>query len=119
MVVTVSFTLDRYGDFYVSPGVNGGSPIIEFGSASLAAGWIQNPIDHPVQSQDQVKSYLKGPVVTGSAEIIGGGGVLRSPWATQGEGDAFTSRNFSYEAGAYTPQIGVSGTFGFLLIEHK
>jgi hypothetical protein len=69
-----------------------------------------------VPSPEQLKSFLQGPVVTGSAGIIGGGGVSWSPWATNG-GDAFTSDNFSYEAGAYTPQIGVSGTYGILIFE--
>ena len=41
-----------------------------------------------------------------------------SPWAMS-SGDAFASDHFSYEAGVYTPQIGVTGTWGILLIDKK
>ena len=118
IVLAGSATIDRYGNVYVAPGVGAGSSIIEGGSAAFVAGWVDDPFDNTVPTEQEMEEFLQGPAVTFSGGAGGGGGVTWSPWAMS-SGDAFASDHFSYEAGLYTPQIGVTGTWGFLLIDNR
>jgi len=116
--VAVSITIDRYGNVYVAGGVNGGSSWVIGGSGAIVAGRINDQIDSVAPPEDQMEEFLQGPAITASGGILGGGGVTYSPWA-KSSGDAFAPDRFSYEIGAYSPQIGVTATWGFELINVK
>ncbi len=118
IILAGSATVDRYGNVYVAPGVGAGSSIIEGGSGAFVAGWVDDPFDNTAPTEQQMEEFLQGPAVTVSGGIGGGGGVTWSPWAMS-SGDAFASDHFSYEGGIYTPQIGVTGTWRFLLIDNQ
>ena len=94
---TVEFIVDRYGRVYISPGANIGKSST-FLSASLVGGWL-NQSRKP--DAERLRKYITGlSIGVGGGFVLGGNRV----WGMPGVGK---------EAGFFTPQVGLTGTYGF------
>jgi hypothetical protein len=105
--VPVLVIIDFYGNLYISVGIGVGKTAIIPASANLGGGWL-TLLSRP--SETQVKGLVTELVLNFSVGVAGGGGVT---WNPQGG----AADNFALEGGVYSPQIGVSATWGFLIYD--
>ena len=119
---TFQFTVDRYGQVYFSGGLSlGTESITPYPNASLVQGTIGGSHDKFVPGPLGTESFLTGPAINLSGGALPGLGATFSPLTLEHRSDLTFIRKdstvapFSMEGGAYTPQFGVSATFGIKL----
>jgi hypothetical protein len=94
---TVQIINDRYGRIYIAPGANIGKSATAL-SGSLVAGWL-NQTSQP--TADRLYGYIhEVSIGAGTGYGLGGNKV----WGLPGVGK---------EVGAFSPQIGATGTYAF------
>jgi hypothetical protein len=101
--VSLTGTLDRYGNFYGGIGPSVGKSLTGFAVAGTA-NYVIDGMTRTVRNEDQLASFLSGHSFTG------GGGFL-----TGGHGTWVPGNGFAIGTGVYTPQIGAAYNYSWQL----
>jgi hypothetical protein len=102
---------DKYGRFYlgIGPGV-GTSPAFGW---KVNGSWSGGYILDSNTTKGEVRSFLSKWTVTGCVGVAAGVcGAWGDPGLTKSNGEL---KDFAIQVGAFTPQLGVSATYGFPL----
>ena len=119
---TVQISVDRYGQMYLSGGLSAGTEAIApYPSFSTVFGTIGGSHNKFIPDPIGTESFLTGPSINISGGAVGGHGLTISPATLDHvSGMDFIRKNalvapYSIETGLYSPQIGISGSFGIKL----
>jgi RHS repeat-associated protein len=106
-------TIDRYSNIYWGLGINIGKSYATGYSGAVTGGWIGgDSVDNYVPPENEVESFLTGLSINASAGVGPGAGVTWSPFASGYD-------NIAIEAGVYSPQIGVTAYWSWLVYDKR
>ena len=113
-----SYTVDRYSNMYLGGGISLGKTYVTGWSVAITGGLIGgDPSDGNIPAEFVTEKFLEGPALNAAIGAGLGTGITWSPFA-YGKGNNFRDY-FAIETGTYSPQVGMTIYYSWLVFDNR